>query len=44
MELYSLPKRSKWVDFLLAVFIVLLRIPQTGDHIQVAINWVERDK
>jgi thiol-disulfide isomerase/thioredoxin len=31
-------KRSKWIDFLLGVFILLLLIPQTGQPIRVGIN------
>lgn len=31
-------KRSKWIDFLLGVFIILILIPQTGQPIRVGIN------
>lgn len=38
MKQFSFAKRSKWVDFLLGVFILLLLIPQTGQPIRVGIN------
>ncbi len=38
MKLFPFRKRSKWFDFLLGVFIVLLIIPQTGQPIRIGIN------
>ena len=38
MNLFPFLKRTKWSDFLLGIFIVLMIIPQTGKPIQVAIN------
>ena len=38
LKLFSFTKRSKWVDFLLGIFILLILIPQTGQPIRVGIN------
>ena len=38
MRFFRFKQRSKWIDFLLGIFIVLLIIPQTGRPIQIGIN------
>ena len=38
MKRFPLAKRSKWIDFLLGVFILLILIPQTGQPIRVGIH------
>ena len=38
MRYFRFKQRSKWIDFLLGIFIVLLIIPQTGRPIQIGIN------
>lgn len=38
MKLFPFAKRSKWFDFLLGIFILLLIIPQTGQPIRLGIH------
>ena len=38
MKLFFFRKRSKWFDFLLGIFILLLIIPKTGQPIRIGMN------